>query len=91
MRLARVVRCFASIAILATIVNVCEGANAQRIGLGNLAGNRNVRFGSAVNIPYLRENRDNVYAKFAADELNMIEPENDFKPPAIWRGENQYS
>lgn len=64
----------------------------DRVGLRNLASARSFLLGTAAPIDLLRDGADNGnFPAVAASEFNMIEPENDFKPPAIWRGVGNYN
>ncbi len=64
----------------------------EKVGLRNLAISRGLRLGTAAPIDVLRGDSADSSAFRAALMLgfNMIEPENDFKPPAIWQGEGKY-
>lgn len=71
---------------------LAQGQPQQKVGLRNLAISRGVRLGTAAPIDLLRRDADNgAYRAFLLSEFNMIEPENDFKPPAIWQGEGKYN
>lgn len=62
-----------------------------RVGLRNLAINRGLRLGTAAPLDLLRSKGDNgAFRAFVTNEFTFIEPENDFKPPAIWQGEGKY-
>ncbi len=63
-----------------------------------LAANRGLLFGTAVqggnlpnpNVPNSVGADGGQYAGFVKGQFNMIEPENDFKPPAVWKGPTTY-
>jgi len=59
--------------------------------LRTLAARRHLPFGTAGALELLRANADaGTYADVMAKEFDMIEPENQLKPPAIWTGPDQY-
>jgi len=70
----------------------CLPASAQKTAsLRTLASQRKLRFGTAAGIGLLRSDADaGVYRNTTATEFDMIEPENEFKPPAIWLGPDTY-
>lgn len=80
------------IAVLGCL-GMSTAANAQeRVGLRKLAEKRKVNFGTAAPIELLRNNADNgLFTPTAAAEFTVIEPENDFKPPAVWNGPGDYN
>lgn len=65
----------------------------EKVGLRNLAISRGLRLGTAAPIDLLRsDSADSLaYRAFLLSNFNMVEPENDLKPPAIWKGEGVYS
>jgi endo-1,4-beta-xylanase len=63
-------------------------ADVKRTGLRDLAKRHRLTLGSAVPAALLRT--DAVFAATTAREFNLIELENDFKPPAIWTGPTTY-
>ena len=58
---------------------------------GNLADQDRLNLGSCVQVEALRTNGDEGrYSETLARELNLIEPENELKPPSLWRGIDNY-
>ncbi|HEX8236633.1 MAG TPA: endo-1,4-beta-xylanase [Abditibacteriaceae bacterium] len=85
-------RLFTVVALVCWFSSVSAVSAQDRIGLRNLASARSFLLGTAAPIDLLRNNADNGnFPTVAAAEFNMIEPENDFKPPALWLGENNYN
>jgi len=61
-------------------------------GLRTHADRANVVFGSCAPIDFLMQNQDNgKYSSALTRNFNLVEPENDFKPPAIWLGVGHYN
>jgi len=61
-------------------------------GLRDLARHRHLNLGSAMPVRCLRDNVDGGrYESTAAAEFNMVELENEFKPPAVWTGPRKYN
>ena len=59
--------------------------------LRDLAKARRFNIGSAMPVSNLRQNIDDgKYAALASSEFNLLELENDLKPPAIWVGPHEY-
>jgi endo-1,4-beta-xylanase len=75
------------------VMSTATAVNAQnRTGLKSLADKRKLDFGTAAKIDLLKNNIDDgKYASTLVAEFNLIEPENDFKPPAVWRGPGDYN
>jgi endo-1,4-beta-xylanase len=62
-----------------------------RTGLRDLATERHLWLGTAANVRLLRSDADNGrYRAAIAAEFNMVEPENELKPPSLWIGPDQY-
>ena len=60
--------------------------------LRSLADKHKLPFGTAAPIALLRGGADGgSFPAVAASEFNVIEPENDFKPPAVWSGPGEYN
>ncbi len=65
---------------------------ATDIGLRPLADKRGLLFGTAAPIGKLNLQTDGGQFQAALKQhFNMVEPENDFKPPAIWRDRETYN
>jgi endo-1,4-beta-xylanase len=59
--------------------------------LRQAAVRRHLNLGTCARAEYLRDNVDDGrYAATLAEQFNLLEPENDLKPPAIWKGIGQY-
>lgn len=66
-------------------------ALSERPGLRALAQRRRLILGSAVPVNCLRDNVDEgKFVATTASEFNLIELENELKPPAIWMGPREY-
>lgn len=72
-------------------------AAASAIGLPNSTGLRDLArghrlvFGTAAPISALRSNADSgKFVDVLTSQFNLVEPENDLKPPAIWTGPREY-
>jgi endo-1,4-beta-xylanase len=64
---------------------------SPRTGLRHLARRHRLTLGTAVPASALREDADQGrFTATTAAEFNLIELENDFKPPAIWTGPTEY-
>ncbi|MDR3687774.1 MAG: endo-1,4-beta-xylanase [Fimbriimonas sp.] len=60
-------------------------------GLRALAKRHHLNIGSAMPVASLRNDIDSgQYSAAAIYTFNMLEPENDFKPPAVWTGPREY-
>ncbi len=78
------------IVILATMVASMISPNFST-GLRVEAERIRLNLGSCAPIGLLRENADGgKYAVTLAREMNLVEPENELKPPTLWRGIGQY-
>lgn len=65
---------------------------ATEEGLGRLTARQRFVFGSAMPIQNLKNNADEGrFVAAATANFNLVEPENDFKPPAIWSGPREYN
>ena len=84
---------FSSLA-LATALDKQEpdaAGHVAEFNLHELASKRRFVIGSAMRVNYLRDNVDaGRYSATAADNFNLLELENDLKPPAIWTGPHEY-
>jgi len=59
--------------------------------LRDLAKKHRLPLGSAAPIDLLRSEGDGgKFPAFLSQEFNLLEPENDFKPPTIWRGDKDF-
>ncbi len=62
------------------------------IGLRASSFLRGILFGSAVGVGFLRQNVDNgQYNASILTNYQLVVPEGELKPKAIWKGENQYN
>lgn len=62
------------------------------LSLRNLAINRGLRIGTATPTWMLQFDHDNgAYRDFVLSNFTVVEPENDGKPPFIWKSENEYN
>ncbi len=60
-------------------------------GLRDAAARRHFNIGTAVQVGFLRDDIDGgKYAATVAKEFNLVELENDLKPPAVWTGPTEY-
>jgi endo-1,4-beta-xylanase len=61
-------------------------------GLRNLAEKRHIPLGTAVQIKLLKSNADDgMYERSLDSNFNMVAPENELKPPYLWRGKTSYN
>ncbi len=59
--------------------------------LRDAAGHHRLPIGSCVDVGSLKSNADGGrYADALAREMSLVEPENDLKPPALWKGIGNY-
>lgn len=66
-------------------------ADIDATGLRELVDRRRFILGAATPVRCLQEGFDEGrYAKTLTENFNLIELENEFKPPAIWKGPRQY-
>ncbi len=64
---------------------------ATGIGLRQLADRRGLLLGTSVEIPLLGKNADGgQYERVLKQDFNMVESDNGFKPPSIWKGRETY-
>lgn len=79
---------FASIGLALTAIPAASDGLEH---LRDLAKRHRLIIGAAVPVRCLRDNVDGGrYATTTATEFNLIELENELKPPAIWTGPNEY-
>lgn len=61
------------------------------VGLRALAGKRGLLFGTAIRINLLESKADGgQYESMLKNNFNLIEPDNSFKPPALWKQKETY-
>ncbi len=72
-----------------TMFGVAHGQSSS--GLRDAAAKRHFTLGTAVQVGFLRDDIDGgKYASTVASEFNLVELENDLKPPSVWMGPTEY-
>jgi endo-1,4-beta-xylanase len=76
----------------AVLISSPLAATAEEETLRQAADRRHLNIGTCARADYLRDNVDGGrYALTLSNQFNLLEPENDLKPPAIWQGIGKYN
>lgn len=82
-----------AVALCAGVILTLGASASAQLPLRDLAARRGlIRFGTCADIGRLRAGADDgKYPAYIAREYSLVEPENDLKPPAVWRGDGIYN